>query len=107
MRMPAGCHHCRKEHPMQHISKNLPSMNGSSEQPTRQPQKYSQNSSERIEKQRQLQALITQSFDIFQVYGKEPEAVKNILHGFSLVLDHYNGQDITAAFHSWMRTASV
>lgn len=55
----------------------------------------------------QLKALIEQSFDIFNVYGKEPEAVKNIIQGFALVLAGHDLRDIQSAFKHWMENQSA
>lgn len=49
-----------------------------------------------------LRYLLQQSIDIFNVYGKEPEQLKNILQGFVMILDPYSSEDISAAFKEWM-----
>ena len=55
----------------------------------------------------QLRSLVQQSFEVFNVYGKEPEAAKAILHGFSQTLDGHSIEAITQAFQRWMRESSA
>ena len=55
----------------------------------------------------QLRSLISQSFDIFNIYGKTPEASENIVSGFSVTLEHSSIHDITDAFKEWMRDEST
>lgn len=55
----------------------------------------------------QLKALIQQTFDIFHVYGKPPEAVDNIVRGFWNVLEDVHVDDITSAFKQWMLQEKV
>lgn len=63
------------------------------------------------EKQRskafQLQALIEQSFEIFNLYGKPSESVKSVIKGFNLTMEPYDIYDINAAFKQWMAEKSV
>lgn len=54
-----------------------------------------------------MRSLIRQSFDIFNVYGKDPEAAKNILHGFSMVLEDHTDNDISFAFKEWLKEKST
>lgn len=53
----------------------------------------------------QLQALLKQSFDIFNIYGKEPESLENILLGFNLSLEDMEIKYITSAFKEWMASS--
>lgn len=62
---------------------------------------------ENLYRNSQLADLIQQSFDVFNVYGKEPEAATNIIMGFKIVLEPYRIDDITAAFVQYMGTAKV
>ena len=55
----------------------------------------------------QFRSLISQSFDIFNIYGKKPEAVENIVSGFNITLDRCSIHDITDAFKEWMRDEST
>jgi len=79
---------------------SLPSTNAHSEQ---QHKPLQNSTSSGRNRNAQLAALITQSFDIFNVYGKEPEALKNIIQGFSVALQNHDMQDIQAAFGQWLR----
>jgi hypothetical protein len=54
-----------------------------------------------------MKALISQSFDIFQTYGKQPEAIANMVQGFSMILHDHTDAEITEAFTLWMKTQSV
>lgn len=54
-----------------------------------------------------MQGLLAQSYDIFNIYGKQPEAMKNILSGFALALQDYTEAEITAAFQKWLKTSAV
>ncbi len=48
-----------------------------------------------------------QSFEIFNVYGKPPEAAGSIVQGFDMILEQYAIEEITLAFKDWMRTSST
>lgn len=52
-----------------------------------------------------MQALLKQSFDIFNIYGKEPESLQNILEGFNLCLEDMEIKYITSAFKEWMASS--
>jgi hypothetical protein len=54
----------------------------------------------------QLKALINQSFQIFNVYGRQAESVQAIIGGFSMVLKDIHIDDITLAFREWMHEES-
>lgn len=60
-----------------------------------------------MQRRLQLKALIQQCFDIFNVYGKEPEAAANIIQAYALVLEPYHMDFVTKAFHEWLRTSSA
>jgi hypothetical protein len=55
----------------------------------------------------QLKALVTQSFEVFNVFGKEPEAIKNIINSFMIVLEDQSLEDINYGFREWLRISSV
>lgn len=55
----------------------------------------------------QLSSLVRQSFDIFNVYGKDPSSVENIILGFSIALEEYDIQDISKSFKQWMKSSSA
>lgn len=51
--------------------------------------------------------MVRQSFDIFNIYGKEPETVTNITLGFAIALENCDIVDIKAAFNAWLKETSV
>lgn len=53
-----------------------------------------------------LSQLLRQSFDIFNTYGKQPESLKSMVHGFDVVLQKYSTEVITAAFSTWLEEQS-
>jgi hypothetical protein len=55
----------------------------------------------------QLRYLIQQSFEIFNVYGKEPEQAKSIFQGFVMTLEGVDMADIRSAFKDWMKQSSA
>jgi hypothetical protein len=55
----------------------------------------------------QLRLLIEQSFDVFNQYGRSPEAVANQLQAFSLVLERYDAGEIQTAFRKWMGASAI
>lgn len=55
----------------------------------------------------QLRHLLRQSFDTFQIYGKEPEALRNILGSFIAALKDIEIEFITDGFQSWLRSKSA
>lgn len=66
----------------------------------------SQNSAQREnieERVNQLQELLKQSYDIFEVYGKEPEALGNMLRAFVDALSDIELKYIMDAFKVWLR----
>lgn len=91
---------------MKSLSDNLPSTNALSAL-AKKPLTNSVATPMDGRKTSQLLALLTQSFEIFNVYGKEPEAVKSILGGFSVILAPYEIGHITAAFTRWMQISST
>lgn len=54
-----------------------------------------------------LRDLVRQSFDVFNLYGKQPEALANIVQGFSLALEDQSVEDIRRAFMEWLNTNST
>lgn len=76
------------------------SSNGQMTPLTAQSVKSVEQSPERV---RQLRYLIQQSFDTFNIYGKEPEALANILSSFNLALDDCETADINFAFNFWLK----
>lgn len=54
-----------------------------------------------------MRYLIQQSFEIFNVYGKQPEAAKSIFQGFHSILENHEMADITRAFQHWMQEKST
>lgn len=47
---------------------------------------------------KQLANHLAQCFDIFPLYGREPESAENIRKAFNLQLSEYTGEQITKAF---------
>lgn len=93
---------------MQQVAATLPSPNDWKSQGTKQSSKTWQTSEqERSKRLQQLKALITQSFQIFNVYGRQAEAVNAIISAFSYALEEYHIDHITAAFQEWMLEQSV
>lgn len=54
-----------------------------------------------------IAALVRQSYDIFDTFGKPPESLENVNLGFYLVLDGFDPDVITRAFHQYLKTKSV
>jgi len=54
-----------------------------------------------------LRHLISQSFDTFNIYGKQPEALSSILSAFTVALEDIQTEDITHAFKVWLKRSSV
>jgi hypothetical protein len=48
--------------------------------------------------------LLRQSYDNLQKYGKEPEDLRNVLNGFTVVLKDLRIEYVTDAFHTWLRS---
>jgi hypothetical protein len=48
--------------------------------------------------------LLRQSYDNLQKYGKEPEDLRNILNGFTVVLKDLRIEFVTDAFQEWLRS---
>lgn len=44
---------------------------------------------------------------MFNLYGKSPESLSNMLLAFSAVLEDCSTEEITAAFRQWMKTQTV
>ncbi len=62
-----------------------------------------QPSQKSMEKDLQIQRLVAQSFDIFETYGREPEALANIFMAFREVLSECDIIDIRSAMNWWIR----
>ena len=54
----------------------------------------------------QLAALIRQSFDIFNIYGKQAESIENVIAAFELVMEPFDESHIRAAFREWMASSA-
>lgn len=52
---------------------------------------------------KELSNLLSQCFDIFPLYGREPEAAANIRKAFRFILADYNIGQITTAFRYHLR----
>ena len=94
---------------MEHVSKNLPTTNGSRPQGTQPLSKSSQTSTPNLkrEKAQLLKELIEQSFDVFHVYSRPPEAIPNMVKAFLLVTEDTTAGEISQAFQRWMRERSI
>lgn len=93
---------------MEHISQNLANQTVSPPPSTPPRNKSSPPSKEeQHRKTLQLRHLLNQSFQIFNLYGKEPEQLTAIFQGFSMILKDETEGDITTAFLQWMREKSV
>lgn len=94
---------------MEHFSKSLPTQNDLRQRAMQQSTKSSQNIPPDIIRQRasQFQALLSQSYEIFNVFGKQPEAVKTAVQAFMMVLENRDMGDIQGAFKTWMQTSST
>ena len=55
----------------------------------------------------QVAALVRQSYDIFQTYGKDPEALKSQILGFNQALKGYEQADIDSAFYGWLKISRI
>lgn len=51
-----------------------------------------------------LKDMLTQSFEIFEKFGKQPEEIKTAVKTFDMVLNPYRTEDIAKAFVSWLDT---
>lgn len=71
-------------------------------QPSNAPSKASATSPKAVWNA-QLSKLLRQSFDIFNTFGKDPDALENILPGFAVALDGCDMRDISSAFQQWLR----
>lgn len=98
-------HRYHREKSMEPLAKNLPTQNDLTARLT-QGQKPLSPALNR-EKIDLLRSLVQQSFDIFNIYGKQPEAVANILQGFGLALADQEITDIRKAFTIWLKTKSA
>jgi len=49
---------------------------------------------------------VRQAYDIFNTYGKDPEALKTITLAFSQALGSQNIADISSAFQEWLKYKS-
>lgn len=94
---------------MEHVSKNLPTTNGSRPQGTQPLSKSTPTSTPNSEREKAdlLKALIEQSFDVFHVYSRPPEAIPNMVRAFRLVTDGVTTAEISQAFQRWMRERSI
>ena len=52
----------------------------------------------------QVRALVYQSFNVFNIYGREPESLESILLGFTIALEDIPLDYITRAFKDWLKT---
>ncbi len=78
--------------------------NGSSRQQIAPLKNYSSNTQRRTNAKsriQQLQDLVSQSFNTFNIYGKQPEAAADIVKMFVTVLEDEKIEDITAGFKKW------
>ncbi len=51
-----------------------------------------------------MRALVYQSFNVFNIYGREPESLESILLGFTIALEDIPLDYITRAFKDWLKT---
>lgn len=91
---------------MKPLAENLPSVNDLKQQgiALSKPSSPSKRTKQDVI---QLRSLITQSFEVFNVYGKEPESVESIIRAFNFALEGYSLAEITKAFKSWMHGKTV
>lgn len=74
-------------------------------QQQRLPQR-SQKSTMSNDKTAHISMLVSQSYNIFNRYGKDSTALRDITRAFIEDLSEYSIEDITAAFKSWRRCDS-
>lgn len=91
---------------MEHISQHLPSVNAPNApltqlKPTFVPPPDGAN------RARQLRFLLQQALDVFNIYGREPETLTNILKAFDLVLKDIPMPHVTDAFEIWLRMSAT
>lgn len=94
---------------MKPLAECLPAKSAST-QPGTQPLTKSTATSTRDmarEKAKLLNDLIKQSFNVFNVFGVQPEAITDKVKAFMLVLDTATLTEISNAFEIWMRTRSL
>lgn len=51
--------------------------------------------------------MVRQSFDIFNIYGKDPASIENIILGFSIALEDVQTEDFVLAFKEWMKKSAT
>ena len=49
--------------------------------------------------------MVYQSFNIFNIFGREPESLESILFGFTVGLEDIKIEYITRAFKDWLKTS--
>lgn len=94
---------------MQHVSNSLPAKSASTQPATQPLQKSLPTSKLATEKEKAalLKDLIKQSFNVFHVFGVQPEAITDKVRAFLAVLDTATSQEISNAFQLWMRERSM
>ena len=94
---------------MDHVSKNLPTTNGSRPQGTLPLSKSSPTSTPNLKREKAvlLKELLEQSFDVFHVYSRPPEAIPNMVKAMLMVTEDATPEEISQAFRRWMRERSI
>lgn len=93
---------------MHQIAQKIPEMNRENLPLMEQKPPLDKNTALMLENRiKQLRALIDQSFDIFNLYGKSKSSAGSLLQGFDTVLEQYSIAMITQAFQEWMGKSSV
>lgn len=90
---------------MEHIKTALPVAVAQTTQPSAPLPAYT--AQQNLYKTNQIASLVRQAFDIFNTFGKDPDALENMIGGFHLILNHHRTEDITAAFGEWMGESAV
>lgn len=54
-----------------------------------------------------LMVLVSQSFDVFNQYGKDPESLKSTYKAFEIDLAGHSAESIQNAFTEWRKTKST
>ena len=58
------------------------------------------------EKLNQLAVILRQSYNVFNLYGKTPEQMTDVIMAFDMVLEPFSGQEVIGAFSWWLANKS-
>ena len=89
----------RKETKMEKLTHNAPTKQSNVPSTQNEPSTH-----QTIRKHRfsTIAALVRQSFDTFNLYGRQPESLENQTRSFSFVLKDFTDNEITSAFAEWL-----